>query len=174
MAENLNISTRIDGSQNQTDNSSIEKYCYSDNDANCTTYGGLYQWDEMMQYVTTEGVQGICPSGWYIPTDTDWTILPDYIGGVGVAGGKMKETGTAHWNSPNTGATNSSGFTALPGGCRHTGGYFVSLGFTGFWWTATEDSSTTAYGLSLYYDYEYVYHDHYSKDYGFSVRCLRD
>jgi len=69
MRENLNIGTRIDGSQNQTDNGTIEKYCYDDLESNCDIYGGLYQWDEAMQYVTTQGVQGICPAGWHLPTD---------------------------------------------------------------------------------------------------------
>jgi len=73
MAQNLNVGTRIDGTATQANNGTIEKYCYSDNDANCTTYGGLYQWDEMMQYTTTQGVQGICPTGWHLPVDAEWT-----------------------------------------------------------------------------------------------------
>ena len=75
MAENLNIGTRIDGVNDPSDNGNIEKYCYDDDPANCETYGGLYQWNEMMEYVTIERVQGICPEGWYIPTDDDWKIL---------------------------------------------------------------------------------------------------
>ena len=118
MAENLNIGTRIDGDTDQTNNSTIEKYCYDDDTDNCDTYGGLYQWDEMMQYVTTEGTQGICPAGWHLPTDAEWTTLTNFLGGESVAGGKMKEEGLDHWQTPNTGATNSSGFTGLPGGFR--------------------------------------------------------
>ena len=79
MAENLNVGTRISGSSNQTNNSIIEKYCYDDLEANCNTYGGLYQWDEAMQYSATEGVKGICPTGWHLPTDAEWTTLADFL-----------------------------------------------------------------------------------------------
>jgi uncharacterized protein (TIGR02145 family) len=111
--ENLNIGTRINGSQDQTNNGVIEKYCYDDNEANCNTYGGLYQWDELMQYVTTQGAKGLCPDGWHIPTDAEWTTLTTYPGGESVAGGKMKST-SGWYNNGN--GSNSSGFTALPGG----------------------------------------------------------
>jgi len=160
MKENLNIGTRIDGSQEQTDEGSIEKYCYGDNEANCNEYGGLYQWDEMMQYVTQEGVQGIC--------------LTDFLGGSSVAGGKMKEAGTAHWNSPNTGASNSSGFMALPGGLRVINGSFNSLGDYGYFWSSSENSATYAWLRLLSYGNEDVSRYNGSKEYGFSVRCLKD
>jgi len=138
MKENLNIGTMVNGSINQTDNGTIEKYCHGDNSSNCTTYGGLYQWDELMQYGTAEGSQGICPTGWHVPTDAEWCILENYVdaGTVscatisyrgGNAGGNLKETGTAHWQSPNTGATNSFGFTGLPGGARLANGSFNYL-----------------------------------------------
>ncbi|MBI9038907.1 MAG: hypothetical protein JEY97_12305 [Bacteroidales bacterium] len=134
MAENLNIGEMINGNSNMTNNSVIEKYCYVNDAANCEIYGGLYQWNEMMEYSTTQGVQGICPSGWHLPTDGEWTILTDFLGGESVAGGKMKETGITHWNAPNTGATNVSGFTALPGGFRDNNGSFNGLaGGTHFW-----------------------------------------
>ncbi len=127
MAENLNVGSMINGSSNQTNNGIIEKYCYDDNTSNCDTYGGLYQWEEMMQYVTTPGAQGICPDGWHLPTDEEFKTMEMALGmSQGEAddtgwrgtdeGGKMKESGTTHWYSPNMGATNSSGFTALPGG----------------------------------------------------------
>ena len=77
--ENLNIGIRINGSQNQTDNGIIEKYCYNDDENNCNTYGGLYQWDEMMQYMNTEGAKGICPYGWHLPTDAEWEILTNSL-----------------------------------------------------------------------------------------------
>ena len=173
MAENLNIGTRIDGSGNQTDNSTIEKYCYSDNTSNCDIYGGLYQWDEMMQYVTTEGVQGICPSGWHLPTDAEWTILTTFHGVESVAGGKMKETGTTHWNAPNTGATNSNGFTALPGGYRDTDGSFYELTGSAGFWSSSEDG-TDAWARYLFYDDEAVHRFPDAQAYGISVRCVRD
>ena len=110
MAENLNIGEMINGSEEMTDNGVIEKYCYDNDPANCETYGGLYQWNEMMEYTTTPGVQGICPTDWHLPSDGEWTTLTDFLGGESVAGGKMKETGTVHWRTPNIGATNESGF----------------------------------------------------------------
>ena len=175
MAENLNIGTMINGSENMTDNGIIEKYCYDDDPANCEIYGGLYQWNEMMEYTITQGVQGICPTGWHLPTDGEWTILTDFLGGVGVASGKMKETGTTHWASPNTGATNGSGFTALPAGFRHADGYFTNLGYDGSFWSSTEDITSNAWTRETYYDGDGgVSRCSYYKNYGFSVRCLQD
>ena len=174
MAENLNVGTRIDGVNAQANNSTIEKYCYNDIETNCDTYGGLYQWDEMMQYVSTQGTQGICPSGWHIPSDADWTVLTTYLGGVVVAGGMMKDTGTVYWAAPNTGATNSSGFTGLPGGFRYSNGSFYDLGFYGYWWSSTEYSGTLAWYRNLGYDYGQVGRYNYGKSSGFSVRCLKD
>jgi uncharacterized protein (TIGR02145 family) len=174
MAENLNIGSMINGSENMTDNEIIEKYCYDNDPTNCDTYGGLYQWDEMMEYVTDTAVQGICPEGWHLPTDGEWTILTDFLGGQSVAGGKMKETGTIHWNPPNTGATNESGFTGLPGGDRDYNGPFYDVGGFGVWWSSTEGSSSYAWGSALSYYYGGVYVGDYYKQDGFSVRCLRD
>jgi len=96
MAENLNIGTRVNGSVTQTPGA-IEKYCFDNSESNCNVYGGLYQWPEMMDYATTPGVQGICLSGWHIPTVDEWTILITYLGGNSTAGNEMKETGTTHW-----------------------------------------------------------------------------
>ena len=172
--ENLNVGTRINGSQNQTNNGIKEKYCYDDLESNCNIYGGLYQWDEMMQYVTTQGVKGICPDGWHIPTDAEWTTLTNYLGGESVAGGKMKEAGYAHWASPNTGATNTSGFTALPGGGRGTDGSFDGLTYYAYFWSSTEYSSTYAWYRGLDYDYDDVGRGLNYKTGGFSCRCLQD
>jgi uncharacterized protein (TIGR02145 family) len=172
--ENLNIGVQINGNLEQTNNSTIEKYCYVDNEAYCTTYGGLYQWNEMMQYTTVEGTKGICPDGWHIPTKEELQILVDYLGGDGVAGGPMKEPGTAHWNPPNTGATNSSGFTALPGGNRSASGGFDNLGIYCYFWSSTQYDPTHAWKRKLYSDYDNVFLDYSPfQDYGFSVRCLR-
>jgi uncharacterized protein (TIGR02145 family) len=104
MAENLNY---------ETPNS----WWYDNNSANGDIYGRLYTWAAAMNGESSSnsvpsGVQGVCPDGWHLPSDAEWTVLTDYLGGESVAGGKMKEAGTVHWNSPNTGATNSSGFTA--------------------------------------------------------------
>lgn len=95
MDKNLNIGTRIDGSQDQTDNELIEKYCYDDSEGQCNSFGGLYQWDELMAFNTGESTQGICTVGWHIPSHPEWTALVTYLGGTGVAGGKMKEVGGA-------------------------------------------------------------------------------
>jgi len=173
MAENLNVGTRINGSVDQTNNSIIEKYCYDDNEANCNTYGGLFQWNELMQYSTTPGAQGICPTGWHLPTDYEWTTLTIYLGGESIAGEKMKETGTTHWLSPNTDATNSSGFTALPGGYRWGYGYFGNLTYEAYFWSSSETSSTHAWGRGLYGG-EGVFRNNFSKTYGSSARCVQD
>ena len=188
MAENLNVGIRVNGQYDQLNNGNIEKYCYDDDTLNCDTYGGLYQWAEMVQYlngatntnswspVPTGNVQGICPTGWHLPTDIEWTTLTDYLGGAYVvAGGKMKEAGYAHWNSPNTGATNFSGFTALPGGRRNiSGSSFLFLGYYGELWSSSEDSGTLAWLRDLYYNSDYAHWYSGSKTLGISVRCLKN
>jgi uncharacterized protein (TIGR02145 family) len=179
MAENLNVGARINGSIDQTNNSIIEKYCYDDNEANCNTYGGLYQWDESIQYLTTPGVQGICPTGWHLPTDGEWTTLTSYLGGESIAGGKMKSTGTIEagtglWYSPNTGAMNSSGFTAVPAGYCISDGTFVNIGHSGTWWSSSEYNTDYAWHRSMYYNASNVNSSSFGKSTGFSVRCLRD
>ena len=133
---------------------------------NYSTYGVLYNWT---------AAQSACPSGWHLPSDAEWTTLTDYLGGESVAGGKLKEAGESHWDSPNTGATNSSGFTALPGGYRRfDGGFFYGIGLYGLWWSSTESPARPAWYRYLYYDSSAVgRHDTY-KEAGFSVRCLRD
>jgi len=116
----------------------------------------------------------LCPTGWHVPTDVEWTTLTTYLGGESVAGGKLKEAGLAHWNSPNTGATNETGFTALPGGYRYYGGTFYGIGYYGYLWSATEVSTSYAWYRSMIYDLSYVSRNYYNKKDGFSVRCLRD
>jgi len=184
MAKNLNIGTMVSGSSNQTNNSTIEKYCYSNDANNCAIYGGLYQWNEMMNYTTTPGTQGICPTGWHIPTDAEWCTLSTHLdatvncninGGSGTnAGGKMKATGTTHWYLPNTGATNSSGFTALGAGNRIDNGGFNNLKYDATFWSSSASSSTYAKHLYLTYDYARVHWYSHTKTRGFSVRCLRN
>jgi uncharacterized protein (TIGR02145 family) len=144
LKENLNIGTMIPVSTSQTNNSNIEKHCYNDLAANCTTYGGLYMWEEMMQYTTVAGVKGICPSGWHLPTDEEFSTLSTYLGGESVAGGKMKSTGTIEggtglWYSPNSSATNTSVFTGFPGGyASYSSGLSYYYGYTGYFWTSTK------------------------------------
>lgn len=174
MAENLNYGQRIDGFFNQEDNQNSEKYCYEDIESNCNTYGGLYQWNEMMQYNTTPGIQGICPEGWHLPTDDEWTSLVDYIGGGDIAGGKLKEKGTTHWDSPNTGATNESGFLALPGGECVDFGNFYFLGTHAYFWSSTEYNNPDAWIWTMNYNSLEAFHVYGDEDSGFSVRCVRD
>ena len=172
MAQNLNIGTKILGVSNQTNNSIIEKYCYNNDDANCAIYGGLYQWNELMEYGTNEGGKGICPTGWHLPTDAEWATLATYLGGQSIAGGKMKETGIIHWLSPNEYATNSSGFTALPGGLLNLGHLFTDLTIVANFWTSS--GSDDKYFRYLRNNSEYVYVYYSSRAMGFSARCLKD
>ena len=173
MSQNLNIGTRIDGTNEQTNNGTIEKYCYNNLETNCDVYGGLYQWDEMMQYSITAGVKGICLSNWHLPTDAEFDELGTSLGGQNFAGGNMKETGFVHWTLPNYGATNSSGFKGLPGGFRYTQG-FSNLGFTGYFWTSLQYTTTMAMSRHLNYDDAWLDRAPFPKSYGFSVRCIRD
>jgi uncharacterized protein (TIGR02145 family) len=172
LKENLNVGTRIDDTRDQKNNGIIEKYCYN-SDTNCAIYGGLYQWNEMMQYSRTQGTQGICPTGWHLPTDAEWTALTETLGGDLVAGAKMKETGTAHWVSPNWDATNSSGFTALPGGCRNYGSFY-DLTECGYFWSSSTCGTNYAFDRYISYGCDCVYHTYSLKSVTYSVRCVKD
>ncbi len=185
LKENLNVGTMIPGSQEMEDNGVMEKYCYDNYLSNCDNYGGLYLWDEMMQYTTTQGVQGICPPGWHIPTDEEWKVLEgtvdsqypvgdpewDGIWYRGYDAGKRLKF-TTGWQS-NTG-TDTFGFSALPGSCRFTNGSFSNLGYYGFWWSDTESGSANAWNRGLFCSSDKVGRSSYGKLYGFSVRCVRD
>jgi len=145
------------------------QWAYAGNESNVSTYGRLYTW-----YAATDS-RSICPTGWHLPTDAEWTTLITYLGGGSVAGGKLKETGTAHWLSPNTGATNSSGFTALPGGDRYANGTFEVIGYVGHWWSSTENYPTNAWVRYMTYDASTILRSNGdSETSAFSVRCLRD
>ena len=179
MAQNLNIGIKIIGSNYQADNGIIEKYCYDNLETNCNIYGGLYQWNEMMQYVTTAGVQGICPTGWHLPTDGEWTILTTYLGGQVNAGGKMKSTGTIEagtglWHDPNYGATNISGFSAVPGGILFYSNTFAYVGDDGAWWSSSVIDSSNAWWWFMSYNTVIVSRGNNLKINGFSVRCVRN
>ena len=157
---------------------------------NYKTYGVLYNWPAAMSGAKSSdanpsGVQGVCPDGWHLPGDAEWKQLEMFLGmsqaeadGTGYRGtdegGKLKENGTTHWNSPNTGAANSNGFTALPGGYRFSYGYFYYMGYLAYFWSSTEGDSYLAWGRRLDYGSSEVYRYDYYKEYGFSVRCLRD
>jgi uncharacterized protein (TIGR02145 family) len=174
LKENLDVGIKINADVEMTDNEITEKYCYNDDYNNCITYGGLYQWDEMMQYTTIEASQGICPDGWHLPDNNDWYELRFNLGGDSVAGGKLKEAGLTHWEAPNTGATNESGFTALPGGYYVTG--YAHLNETGLFWSSTEYSPTptTTYRLWVGNGFAQSGFSFGLKTYRFSVRCIKN
>lgn len=154
---NLNVGTRIAGASNQTNNATLEKYCYSDTESSCTTYGGLYQWDEAMQYTNANGAQGICPTGSHIPTDAEWTTLETYLGSATAATQLM------------TGGT--SGINMPIAGYRTTGGTFTSLLAASYFWSSLE-SSSRAWVRQFYSGQSTIGHLTDVKTYGYSVRCI--
>ncbi len=187
MADNLNIGNRIDGSEEMTDNNIIEKYCYENLESNCVIFGGLYQWDEIMQYATIQGVQGICPAGWHIPNDEEWKQLegsadsqfgypdPEWDGadlwrGFN-AGLHLKST--VGWNSGGNGS-NLYGFWALPGGYRSSDGFFYAIYSSCKWWSSTETSVGSAWQRGFISAQNMSYRGNAYKTAGFSVRCLKD
>ena len=180
MGENLKTAKYSDGTSipNITDNTQWSNnttgaWAYYNNDAaNNAKYGKLYNWYAVSPI--TNGNKNICPIGWHVPSDAEWTVLTDYLGGQNVAGGKLKEVGTTSWLSPNTGATNASLFTGLPGGSRYYNGDYYYIGIDGYWWSSTENNTDNAWNRNLNNDAGNAYSINYNKRTGFSVRCLRD
>jgi uncharacterized protein (TIGR02145 family) len=167
MAENLNYDAGGDS------------WCYDNNSSNCDTYGRLYDWAAVMQGASSSssnpsGVQGVCPDGWHVPSDEEWTELENYVsndGHYGSVGTALKST--SGWDDNGNG-TDDYGFSGLPGGgCINTGN-FGYIGDNGYWWSATEGITNYAELRILNYDYVYFFRNNYFKEYGFSVRCLRD
>jgi uncharacterized protein (TIGR02145 family) len=176
MKQNLNTSRYNNGSQipNVTDNTtwaslSTGARCYYNNDSltYANTYGTLYNW-----YTVNTG--NLCPTGWHVPSDAEWTTLTTYLGGENIAGGKLKEADLAHWNWPNLLATNETNFTALPGGYRGYSGTFVAIGYDGYWWSSTAYSSVGAWHMQMSFSSNLAYIYNYGNTIGFNVRCLRD
>ncbi len=153
MAENLNYET-------------ANSYWYDNSQTNGDIYGRLYTWN---------AANSACPSGWHLPSDAEWTTLINQLGGESVAGGKMKETGTSHWDSPNTGATNESGFNALPGGYRddYDNGFYL-LANIGRWWCSTESNTSNAWGYYTSNDNIKIVSEINTKSNAFSIRCIKD
>ena len=180
MGENLKTSKYSDGTTipNITDNTQWQNNTtgacahYNNDVVNNAKYGKLYNWYAVSK--TTNGNKNICPTGWHVPTDAEWTVLTDCLGGLAVAGGKLKEVGTTSWDSPNTDATNASLFTGLPGGNRFSNGDYYNFGYYGGWWSSTERNIDDAWGRDISYDSGFSFRDEYIKTDGFSVRCLRD
>lgn len=186
LKENMNVGTMINGIDDMEDNGIIEKYCYDNDHANCDIYGGLYQWDEVMQYTTTQGAQGICPSDWHLPTDEEWKQLEGEVdsqygypdpewddwGWRGFdAGINLKST--SGWNYGGSG-TDLFGFTCLPGGERfHPDGIFTAITGYSILWSSSELGSFVWIRGLLYGSGE-VHRKPLIKLHGWSVRCLKD
>jgi uncharacterized protein (TIGR02145 family) len=178
MAENLKTTKFNDGTDLTYLSERLDTtpwYCWYDSaEVNFTTFGALYNWYAIN--TTTVSGKNVCPIGWHVPDDNEWTTLTNYLGGDNIAGGKMKEIGTTHWDSSNTGATNEIGFTALPGGARYCippSINFYQIGRCGYWWISSEED-----GLSwfLRIDSEDIDVNRYRYDRywsGYSVRCVK-
>jgi len=146
---------------------------YDDEPTNANIYGNIYNW------AVIGDIRGICPVGWHVPSDDEYTVLTDFLGGESVAGGKMKEAGLEHWNYDSDQisleATNESGFTGLPAGHRNTNsGDYIYMGFYGYFWSSTENGSDLAWRRYLFHYSSGVARDTFGKPNGFSIRCLRD
>jgi uncharacterized protein (TIGR02145 family) len=184
-AKNLDVATYSDGTPipevkdaTAWANLTTGAWCYYENStANGTTYGKLYNWYAVAGIHDNDANtpnKKLAPTGWHVPTDAEWTTLTTFLGGASVAGGKMKATGTSSWRTPNTDATNSIGFTGLPGGFCFTDGTFESIGDFGFWWSSSEDVATDAWYRYLVFLSGSAGRDKNGKTVGLSVRCLKD
>lgn len=144
------------------------QWAYNGDESNVTAYGRLYTRDAVTDS------RNVCPTGWHVPSDAEWTALTDYLGGENVAGGKLKETNFTHWLSPNRDATNETGFTALPDGWRGNYGGFYDIGSRGSWWSSSEYDTDGAWFLGLGSEFGNGYSSNGFKWFGLSVRCLKD
>ncbi len=172
MAENLKVTKYNDGTIIPFNPVAAMWYSatsggYSWYNSDSLGYGALYNWH-------AAGSDKLCPAGWHVPSDAEWSILVTYLGGESGAGAKLKESGTVHWSVPNSGATNEPGFSALPGGYRNSAGTFNSIKQKGYWWSASAASSTEAYYRSMGYNYGNIDKTSTNKVSGFSVRCVKD
>jgi uncharacterized protein (TIGR02145 family) len=176
MAENLKVKRFRNGDaipnvirNGDWTNLATEAYCnYNNDSSNTVIYGCLYNW-----YAVKDS-RNIAPSGWHMPSNSEWMILVDFLGGHEVAGGKIKETGTTHWQSPNQGATNESGFSALPGGLRRLDGSYNDIGYYAYLWTSTENNTGLAGYWFLRHNSSAFDRSDYYKQCGISVRCVKD
>jgi uncharacterized protein (TIGR02145 family) len=144
-------------------------WCWYDNLSSYgTPYGRLYNW-----YAVTDS-RGLCPFGWHVPEDAEWTALTDFLGGLSIAGSKMKDVGLDYWLTPNLGATNTSGFTGQPGGFRDSDGTFAGISADGHWWSKSESNETNAWSVILDFDDKAARKLNAPKGSGYSVRCVKD
>jgi uncharacterized protein (TIGR02145 family) len=155
---------------NNLNQSSGADYYNNDQQANGATYGVLYNW------AAASNMNNVCPIGWHVPSNNEWTTLINFAGGSATAGGPLKERDTAHWNYPNYNATNFSGFTALPGGLRHNTGGYQFMNESGYWWTSTQGTANPsfAYNVKMSYADAVVLQYESNQRGGFSIRCLKN
>lgn len=146
----------------------IYQWAYEGNESNVTAYGRLYTW-----YAATDS-RGLCPTGWHLPSDAEWTTLFTFLGGEQIAGDKLRERGTTHWESSNDNVTNSSGFTALPGGSRQDTGRFYAIGLIAEWWSSEGNNTIWAESIFISYGLSHAGRAYPAKSFGLSIRCLRD
>ncbi|MDY0216506.1 MAG: fibrobacter succinogenes major paralogous domain-containing protein [Bacteroidales bacterium] len=147
--------------------------------ANYNTYGVLYNWNAAMagadsSSTNPSGVQGVCPTGWHLPSKAEWTQLADFLGGFDEAGGKLKEAGLTHWEAPNAGATNETGFRALPGGYRNSLGEYKYMARLGICWTTSMSSANGSHTGRMQSQNQRLEQTGYNIAGGISVRCVRD
>ncbi|MBI9038382.1 MAG: T9SS type A sorting domain-containing protein [Bacteroidales bacterium] len=185
MAENLNLGTMINGMEEMTDNGEFEKYCYEDDNDNCNEYGGLYTWNEIMQYETDSAIQGICPQDWHIPTDYELKILEGNTDSQYSAGDPIwDDTGYRGFDaarnlkslttwSKNPGI-NIFGFTSLAGGYRQSNGNFGNMGNYTLFWSSTNHNEFRAWMRRMIFYANNISRNYYNKNYGFSLRCLHN
>ncbi len=176
MTKDLNVSTYRNGDVIPKVTTNAEwaalttgAYCYYNNDS--TTYAAVY--GKLYNWYAVNDPRGLAPEGWHTPSEIEWTTLSNCLGGDDVAGGPLKEMGTTHWTTPNTGANNLSSFLCLPGGARNPGGGFVLIGESSHHWSS-EFASTTSRIRSIYYNSGALSLGIFSKNYGYSVRCIKD
>jgi uncharacterized protein (TIGR02145 family) len=178
MAENLKTTKYQNGDSIRTTNPATldllmemtpkYQWVFNDDEANIDTYGRLYTWYALIDS------RNVCPTGWHVPSSSEWQTLEDNLGGYTKASVKLREIGTIHWLSPNAGATNESGFTALPGGYRLYDGSFLDIGLSGHWWSTTALNETLAFDWILFnYDSDFN-GTAYEKRNGYSIRCVKD
>ncbi len=179
MGENLKVTKLNNGSEisNVTDMAGWTRitdaaYCWYDNDiANREVYGALYNW-------LAVSTGKLCPAGWRVPDESDWKVLTSFLGGEDIAGGKLKEKGLLHWNSPNRGATDETGFAAVPGGYRYGqywgSGTYYEKGLNSYFWSAGECTPTHAWSRTAHAGNTKLYRSFFTKNKGFSVRCIKD
>lgn len=175
MKYNMNVGNRVNVATLQTNNSALEKWCYNDNSNNCYIYGGLYQWDEMMQYSTTEGARGICPLGFHIPTDAEWKTLEIYLGLSQVEADSTGIRGSPNGNKLKPGG--SSGFNVTFGGMGDRGSFAV-VDTYGYYWSSTLYDAYNAYRRILGSDmgWDWIMRDNHGNSrtlYGHTVRCIK-